>query len=55
MSAAICQSTRRDNAQILNLNPNNITTFSSYSASTVQPFNAVRETIAVYCMKLARR
>ena len=49
MSGATCQSTRRDNAEMLNLNPNNITKFSSLSASALQPFNAV------YCRKRARR
>jgi hypothetical protein len=34
MSGATCQSTRRNNAEMLNLNPNNITKFSSNGAST---------------------
>jgi len=55
MSGATCQSTRRNNAGMLTLNPNNIAKFSSYSASRLQPFNAARETVAVYCMKRAKR
>ena len=55
MSTAICQSTRRNDAELLKRNPNNIVKFSSYCETKLQSFKAVMETIAVYCMKRATR